>query len=194
MASRGLRNALQTWVALNTKSKWTLDQSVVPPFRIGPARTKQDLEIAAKLFATYAASLPVDLEYQGFEFELAELPGKYSAPEGELLIAWDALERPVGCVALRPLDTRDKCEMKRLYVLLHARSFGLGGILTEAIVAAARSRGYSELFLDTLPTMGAAAALYERIGFHRTGAYYGPTLPGTIFMKLELRGEDLQLL
>ena len=50
------------------------------------------------LFAAYAASLPVDLDYQDFGSEVADLPGKYASPKGELLVAWDAAEQPVACM------------------------------------------------------------------------------------------------
>ncbi len=158
---------------------------VAPSFQINAARTNRDLEVVAELFAAYAATLPVDLGYQDFASELAELPGKYRQPSGELLVARDGLGRPVGCVGLRPLRA-GCCEMKRLYVVPEARSFGLGKLLTDAIVAAARDRGYTKLYLDTLPTMGKAAGIYEKRGFYETDAYYGPTPPGTIFMALDL--------
>lgn len=131
-------------------------------------------------------SLPVDLEYQDFGTELAELPGKYAPPDGELLLVWDALDRTIGCVGLRPLDPGVRCEMKRLYLVPEARSLGLGKMLAEEIIAVARDRGYAELVLDTLPTMSAAAGLYGRMGFERIEAYYDPTPAGTIFMKLDL--------
>jgi len=78
--------------------------------------------------------------------------------------------------------------MKRLCVLPEARSFGLGKAMTHAVIEAAKARGYSSLRLDTLPTMIAAAKLYERTGFRRIDAYYSPTPPGTIFMELGLTG------
>jgi GNAT superfamily N-acetyltransferase len=159
---------------------------VQPPFAIRPVRTSADLAAARALFAAYAASLPVDLGYQDFDAEFAELPGKYAAPQGELLIAWDAAERPVACVGLRPLAGQEECEMKRLFVVPEARSFGLGRTLAEAVIATARARGYARLYLDTLATMDRAAALYERMGFRRIEAYYGPTPPGTIFLMLAL--------
>ena len=158
---------------------------VTPPFRISPARTEFDLEVVAELFAAYAKSLPVDLGYQDFASELAELPGKYLPPLGELLVAWDGLGRPVGCVGLRPLGA-DCCEMKRLYVVLEARSVGLGKLLMDAIVEVARGCGYAKLYLDTLPMMGTAVRLYERSGFYEIDAYYGPTPTGTRFMALDL--------
>ena len=161
--------------------------SVNPPFRISPARTSKEVEAVTELFADYAAALPTDLHYQDFSSELANLPGKYVPPEGELLVAWDDRDRAVGCIGMRPLDYTNRCEMKRLYVVPEARSLGLGKTLTEAIITVARSRGYSELVLDTLPTMETAANLYRRLGFRRVNAYYRPTPAGTLFMALDLR-------
>lgn len=152
---------------------------------IAPARSPEDLAIVAGLFRRYAETLPVDLGYQGFEAELAGLPGKYAPPRGELLLARDAQAAPLGCVALRPLD-HWVCEMKRLYLTPEARGLGLGRPLTLAVVAVARERGYRELRLDTLASMDAAIALYERLGFRRIAPYYAPTPPGTIFMALDL--------
>ena len=159
---------------------------VEPPFQIVVVRSGRELGAARDLFAAYAASLPVDLDYQDFGSEVSELPGKYAPPKGELLVAWDAADRPVACIGLRPLDDGRTCEMKRLYVLPEARSFGLGKALTDAVIEAAKARGYSSLRLDTLPTMIRAADLYERMGFRRIDPYYGPTPPGTIFMELDL--------
>lgn len=173
--------------AARTQTRRVNEQpSVSPPFRISPARTREEVEAVAELFAAYAAALPTDLHYQDFSGELANLPGRYVPPEGELLVAWDDCGRPVGCIGMRPLDYSNRCEMKRLYVVPEARSWGLGKTLTEAIITVARSRGYSELVLDTLPTMETAANLYRRLGFRRVGAYYRPTPAGTLFMALDL--------
>jgi GNAT superfamily N-acetyltransferase len=160
--------------------------AVVPPFQFRPARSERELDAVRNLFAAYAASLPVDLEYQDFGAEVADLPGKYAPPKGELLVAWDTIEQPVACIGLRPLADRNTCEMKRLYVVPEARSFGLGKTLAQAVIEAAKERGYSTLRLDTLPTMATAASLYERMGFRRIEAYYAPTPPGTMFMELDL--------
>jgi ribosomal protein S18 acetylase RimI-like enzyme len=151
-------------------------------FEIRPVRSGEDIAAAAALFRAYAASLGVDLAYQDFEAELADLPGKYAPPSGELLIAvaWDG--QPLGCVALRIIEPEGCCEMKRLYVAPAARGLGLGRALVDAILETAAGAGYRELRLDTLPDMLDAQALYERMGFVRIAPYYDTPIVGTVFM------------
>ena len=45
------------------------------------------IEDVKTLFDEYAASLPVDLNYQNYEEEVALLPGKYARPNGRLYLA-----------------------------------------------------------------------------------------------------------
>jgi ribosomal protein S18 acetylase RimI-like enzyme len=155
-------------------------------FAIARAVTPDDLAAVAVLFTDYAAWLPIDLGYQGFEAELAALPGKYAPPTGELLLARAADGAPLGCVGLRTLEPAGVCEMKRLYITPAARGMGLGRALASAIIAAARQAGYHAMRLDTLDHMTPAITLYEGLGFSRTGAYYAPTPPGTVFMELQI--------
>jgi GNAT superfamily N-acetyltransferase len=95
--------------------------------------------MARALFQEYAASLGVDLGFQGFAEELLDLPGEYAPPGGELFLARSG-GRVVGCVALRALGDGIG-EMKRLYLRPEARGQGLGRALAERAIAAARERG-----------------------------------------------------
>lgn len=156
---------------------------------IAPA-TPEQLDDARGLFREYAAALGVDLGFQGFEDELAGLPGDYAEPAGALLLAWcdGAL---AGCAALRALpgiDEANACEMKRLYVRRPFRRFGLGRLLAEALIARARTAGYSAMLLDTLDDMEAARELYASLGFEEVPPYYFNPLPGAHYLRAALEG------
>jgi len=150
------------------------------------ARFPQDLATVRSLFREYADGLGIDLDFQGFEAEMAALPGKYAAPMGRVLLAWHDAEA-VGCVALRPIDATS-CEMKRLYVRQQARGEQLGRRLAERVTEEARSAGYLRICLDTLPTMASAQKLYHRLGFRPIEPYVFNPIPGTQFLALDLIG------
>jgi ribosomal protein S18 acetylase RimI-like enzyme len=154
------------------------------PADIRPAELPRDLDEVRSLFREYADSLGVDLGFQHFADEVADLPGKYRPPAGRLLLAWRGAEA-VGCVALRPLDATT-CEMKRLYVRPIARGGQLGRRLAERICHEAREAGYSKICLDTLPTMASAQALYRSLGFVAIEPYVFNPIPGTQFLALDL--------
>ena len=146
------------------------------------------MELVRSIFREYAQGLGVDLCFQGFEQELAGLPGDYAPPRGTLLIARVDGE-VAGCVALRPADAADypnAAEMKRLYVRKAFRGFGLGRQLTESVLDAARQAGYACVLLDTLDDMEAARALYEDLGFQAIPPYYHNPIPGAHYLKADL--------
>lgn len=155
-------------------------------FAVVAVRGGDDLRAVAALFRDYAASLEVDLSYQDFATELAELPGKYAPPAGELLLARAPDGEPLACIGLRPLPFEASCEMKRLYVRPGGRSLGLGTALVAGIVAAARRIGYRDMRLDTLPSMHGAMALYAKTGFTPIEPYYETPVPGTVFLGRKL--------
>lgn len=147
-----------------------------------------ELEAVRAIFREYAQGLDVDLCFQGFDEELAGLPGDYAAPRGALLLA--RIDGEVaGCVALRPADTVDypnAAEMKRLYVRKAFRGFGLGRQLAERALDAARLAGYACVLLDTLDDMEAARALYEELGFQEIPPYYHNPIAGAHYLKADL--------
>lgn len=154
--------------------------------RIQRARSAQDLESTAQLFAAYVESLGLDLSFQDFDAELKSLPGKYAPPTGEILLALDSNGTAVGCVAVRPLSPPECCEMKRLCILPAGRGLGIGKKLSFEIVDIAVSLGYNEIKLDTLPSMYQAISLYQSAGFAPTASYYKTPLSGTVFLARQL--------
>jgi putative acetyltransferase len=149
---------------------------------------ERDLDAVRAIFREYAAGLGVDLCFQNFEDELADLPGDYAAPRGMLLLA--RIDGQVaGCCALRRLDSTDypnAAEMKRLYVRKPFRGFGLGRQLAEAALDAARRAGYDTVLLDTLDDMEAARALYGELGFEEIPPYYHNPIAGAHYLKADL--------
>jgi ribosomal protein S18 acetylase RimI-like enzyme len=149
------------------------------------AITPSDIQTARELFREYAAWLEVDLCFQNFEQELADLPGEYSPPSGRLLLAL-AETGIAGCVALRSIGN-NICEMKRLFVRPAFRAHGLGRKLAERIVEEARTIGYDRMRLDTLPgKMDRAIAMYRSLGFKEIERYYNNPYEDVLFMELEL--------
>jgi len=152
------------------------------------AETSEQIEQARELFKEYEASLGINLCFQNFEKELANLPGDYVPPSGRLLLAV-AGKTVAGCIALRKIG-EGVCEMKRLFVRSDFRGKGLGRQLVETIVRAAKEIGYERMRLDTLPgKMDEAIALYRSLGFKEIEPYYGNPVPGAKFMELELVSE-----
>ncbi len=155
------------------------------------AQSAEDITQARELFKEYEAWLEVDLCFQSFEKELAELPGKYAPPNGRLLLAIDN-GKVAGCAALRKIGD-GVCEIKRLFLRPGFRGRGLGRMLAGAIIREAKQIGYERMRLDTLPPkMNDAIALYRSLGFKQIESYYDNPVPGAKFMELDLRIENAE--
>lgn len=153
--------------------------------KIVQVQSPADVDRARELFEEYAAWLGINLCFQNFEKELAELPGDYVPPAGRLFLAWEG-DQVSGCVALRSLG-QGTCEMKRLYVRPDFRGKRLGHELTQTAIDAAREIGYEQMRLDTLPgRMDRAIVMYRLLGFREIEAYYQNPVAGVIFMELSL--------
>lgn len=163
-----------------------------------------DTELCRTLMREYATHLNASVGGEhicvaGFEKELEELPGEYAEPAGTVLLAF-AGGKPAGCVALKPLhregdsEPERGCEMKRLWVRAEHQGSGIGRRLAEAVVDTARERGYTAMYLDTMPhSMQAANALYREMGFVPVEKYVqnpvlrDPEALQVVYLRRELR-------
>jgi ribosomal protein S18 acetylase RimI-like enzyme len=159
-----------------------------PIIRVVDAEGEAGLDHARHLFRSYAAefadSIGANLCFQGFEAELAGLPGRYEPPSGCLLLAIDG-DFPAGCVAMRDIGG-GTCEMKRLYVALASRGRGVGRALVEEVLRRAGKAGYRRMVLDTVPEMVDAIALYRSFGFAETSPYWDCPVERTIYLERSL--------
>jgi ribosomal protein S18 acetylase RimI-like enzyme len=161
--------------------------------RIVPVQSAQELADAHRLFREYADSLPFSLCFQGFEQELATLPGRYAGPTGRLFVAYDDAGVAVGCIALRDIAMQAgprTCEMKRLYVSPSQRGTGLGRKLCGVLIAEARAAGYRRMKLDTSADMYAAIRLYRSLGFTECARYNDDPMDDTLWFELRLNPDD----
>lgn len=170
----------------------------MPIIRVNSAA---DLARAATLFAEYAASIAdvagASLAQQGFDSELASLPGKYAEPRGRVYLVHPhgspaSVAAPIGCGAIRPLNLVDPrapettAEVKRMYIRPAHRGQGHAGELLDAMIDDARAIGYTRLVLDTSASMTAAIALYTSRGFRPIPAYNIDPDPTTRWFALDL--------
>jgi len=180
------------------------------------ALTPEQVAAARTLFREYERSLGIDLCFQGFEQELAGLPGAYAPPRGRLMVAVEVRSRRApDCRGEPEVEVRSRrapdgrgepewdgdapagcvalrpladavCEMKRLYVRPAFRGRRAGRRLAEAVIAEARAIGYTRMRLDTLPSMTEAIALYRALGFVEIAPYTVNPVAGALFMELDL--------
>ncbi len=135
---------------------------------------QQHMNIVRNLFRDYQAWLNTDICFDGFEEELASLPGRYSAPKGAVFLALSENNEVVACSAIRPrIDKPDtEAEFKRLFVKETYRGHGMGRDIFDAAMLGAKEMGYKTVVLETLPIMKAAKHLYLDYGFEPVSAYF----------------------
>lgn len=131
------------------------------------------MDLVRDLFREYQAWLNADSCFQGFEEELASLPGNYAAPKGTIYLAFDG-KYAVACSAIRPRSDKPEtdAELKRLYVKEDYRGHALGKEMFNTSMSGAKEMGYEAVVLETLPEkMQAAQILYRDYGFERIPTY-----------------------
>lgn len=73
----------------------------------------------------------------------------------------------MGGAGIYPSDglPADTCELVKMYLLPAARGQGLGGLLIEKCLQAARQAGYKKVYLESMPELKKALTVYEKFGF-----------------------------
>jgi len=137
-----------------------------------PERIAQVKDLFQEYFDMLKKEYAVDLGYQNIQAELDSLPGYYGPPDGLLFLAHED-DAPAGCIAYRPMEP-GACELKRMYVRPAYRRLGLGRMLGEAVITAARQNGYRIMRLDTGRFLTHAIHLYQSLGFSIRAPYYEP--------------------
>ncbi len=152
--------------------------------KIVNVETDEQVNIIRSLFIEYSQELGFELNFQDFKRELDQLPCKYSAPYGLLLLAYYN-NSIAGCVGLCKFE-QDICEMKRLYVKPDFRNEGIGKKLSLAVISGAKKIGYKRMRLDTISYMKEAIGIYQKLGFYEIQPYRYNPFADALFMELIL--------
>ena len=116
---------------------------------------------------------------QGFAIhdrEVDEMFMSYSGP-GAVYFVCEEADTIIGGGGVGPLPggASDTCELKKMYFLPAGRGRGLGRLLLQRCLDAAREMGYLYCYLETFNTMQHAMKLYEANGFQRIPGPLGNT-------------------
>lgn len=149
------------------------------------ASDPQHFNIARILFEEYAASLNVDLCFQGFDEELRTVDVQYNLPKGCLMLVFDN-ETAFGCAAIREFENTT-AELKRMYLKPAYRGKGISKSLLQWMLDKAVELGYTSVRLDTLPQMKEAQQLYRQFGFKEIESYRFNPVEGTVYLEKHLR-------
>ena len=93
-------------------------------------------------------------------FELFRTPGSY-------YFVANIDQKVVGGCGIFPTDNLPEgtCELVKLYVAKEARGTGLGKQLMEKSMSWAKSHGYTNVYLESMPELAKAVSIYEKVGF-----------------------------
>lgn len=127
-----------------------------------PAST-EDFDAVKALFREHEKELSEEICFKNFDVEMKNIQTIYSLPDGALLLAAHR-GQAVGVVGMVGVGN-GVAEMKRLYVRPEWRNKGIGGILCEKIMAAAKGASYTSMRLETFLRLEGAIALYLNNGF-----------------------------
>jgi GNAT superfamily N-acetyltransferase len=165
-------------------------------YTISPARTPADIEAIRGLLHIYNQT---QIDELALEAEAASLPGRYSLPHGEMLLARltpPAESKPIGWIGLRPFPElsepraqiryTDVCEAKRLFILEEYRGLGIGRALVQAVVKAAKEKGFKEMRISVEKKLGWEIEMYKRWGFADIEKYFESVVPDLVYLALEI--------
>ncbi|MEN9599278.1 MAG: hypothetical protein RL596_1597 [Bacteroidota bacterium] len=74
----------------------------------------------------------------------------------------------VGGAGIFPTDglPSNTCELVKMYLSKSARGMGLGRYMIDQCILTAKQKGFSQMYLETMPELKKAVSVYEKFGFH----------------------------
>jgi putative acetyltransferase len=87
------------------------------------------------------------------------------------------------------------CELVKMYLLKKVRGLGLGRMLIQRSLDFAKSYGYKQVYLETMPELKLALKAYEKMGFTYIDSALGNTghFGCDLFMTLDLDNPEASI-
>jgi GNAT superfamily N-acetyltransferase len=159
------------------------------PYTISPARTPADIEAIRSLLKIYSYGQR-EKQAAVLTAESASLPGRFSPPHGEMLLARANFseQEAIGWIGLRPFPAlsdpqaevcnTNVCEAKRLYVVEKCRGWGIGKAIMREVMRTAKEKGFIEMRISVERMLEKEIKMYKRWGFLEIDKYFESVLPG----------------
>ncbi len=136
------------------------------PATIRPIRIEDNpyiAKIVKDTLAEFGANKPGTVYFDPTTDNLFEL---FSVERSGYFIA-ESEGKIVGGAGIFPTDglPPDTCELVKMYLLPEARGTGLGRALIENSIQFAKGKGYSRIYLESMPELKQALKVYAKFGF-----------------------------
>jgi len=131
---------------------------------IAPGDNNTLARIIRDSLAEFGANKPGTVYYDSTTDHLYEL---FREPRSGYFVA-EQDGRLLGGAGIFPTAglPSDTCELVKMYLSPAARGQGLGRRLVDHSLEFARSAGFAQVYLETMPELQQALAMYARLGFH----------------------------
>lgn len=145
-------------------------------YELRPIRKEDNMQVATVIKDVMTAYECVGEGYSITDPELEDMYAAYNDDRSAFFVIAHG-DKIYGCGGIGPLVGGDKgtCELKKMYFYPEIRGRGLGKAMMDVCIAAARDKGYSLCYLETVERMARANVLYNKYGFNKLKSQSGST-------------------
>lgn len=145
-------------------------------FVVRPLKAEDNLAVAEVIrTVSYEHGLTEDKGYGVADPTLEDMFSVYNNDKSKYWVV-ELNDKVVGGGGFAPLAGKPEvCELQKMYFLEETRGKGLAKKLVNMSIKHARTLGYQSMYLETTECLGAAVALYEKLGFEHLDSAWGDT-------------------
>lgn len=127
----------------------------------------KDNHIVAKMIRDVLLELGAPKVGTAYEDKTLDVLSEVYQAERAVYFVLEKEGKVVGGAGIAQLENSELtiCELQKMYFSTNARGQGLGGLMMQKCLQAAKDFGYQQCYLETLPYMTSAVKLYEKSGF-----------------------------